>query len=587
MSNLNAPRTVVAPEAKLMSGAQILLECLVRENVDCIFGYPGGVTLPFYDALYDHQIRHVLVRHEQNACFAAEGYARATGKVGVCCATSGPGATNLVTGLVDAMMDSIPVVALTGQVSTKLIGSDAFQEADTFGITRSCTKHNFLVKNVADLPQAIHEAFYIAASGRPGPVLVDVPKDVFQAQHHYVPVGTVHLPGYKVFTEGHNGQIRRAAQMMWEAERPFVYAGGGIIAADASEELRELVELLDVPAVNTLMGLGALPSKHPNFISMPGMHGSYAANMGMTNTDLLIALGVRFDDRVTGRLAAFAPHAKVIHVDIDPAEIGKNRAPELPIVGDVKRVLAKLNKVLKELEPAERGNKAPARQAWWRQVREWKEEHPLTPEFSTSEIKPQHVMVEIDRLSGGQALVTSDVGQHQMWAAQFIGFNEPRLWLNSGGLGSMGFGLPAAIGAQFARPDKLVFSIVGDGGFQMSIPELATIANHALPIKIIVVNNGYLGMVRQWQELFYNNRLSSVQLDTFPDAEKLAGAYGFKGRTIDHPNQLRQALEEAVKEPGPYLLNIRVSQFENVYPMVPAGAAVNEMVLKPPQPVLA
>ena len=570
-----------------MSGAQILLECLVRENVDCIFGYPGGVTLPLYDALYDHQIRHVLVRHEQNACFAAEGYARSTGRVGVCCATSGPGATNLVTGLVDAMMDSIPVVALTGQVSTKLIGSDAFQEADTFGITRSCTKHNFLVKNVADLPQIVHEAFYIAASGRPGPVLVDIPKDVFQAQFHYSPVSTVHLPGYKVYTEGHNGQIRRAAQMMFEAERPFVYAGGGIIAANASEELRELVETLDAPAVTTLMGLGALPSKHPNFISMPGMHGSYAANMGMTETDLLIALGTRFDDRVTGRLSAFAPHAKVIHVDIDPAEIGKNRTADLPIVGDVKRVLSKLTKVLKEIEAEERPKKAAARQAWWRQVREWKDEHPLTPEFSATEIKPQHVMVEIDRLSGGQALVTSDVGQHQMWAAQFIGFNEPRLWLNSGGLGSMGFGLPSAVGAQFARPDKLVFSIVGDGGFQMSVPELATIANHALPIKIIVVNNGHLGMVRQWQELFYNNRLSSVQLDTFPDAEKLAGAYGFKGRTIDHPNQLRSALEEAVAEPGPYLLNIRVTPFENVYPMVPAGAAVNEMVLKPPQPVTA
>ncbi|MGA2601656.1 MAG: biosynthetic-type acetolactate synthase large subunit [Bryobacteraceae bacterium] len=585
MSNATAPRPALSSEAKLMSGAQILLECLVRENVDCIFGYPGGVTLPLYDAMYDHQIRHVLVRHEQNACFAAEGYARSTGRVGVCCATSGPGATNLVTGLVDAMMDSIPVVALTGQVSTKLIGSDAFQEADTFGITRSCTKHNFLVKNVADLPQTVHEAFYIAASGRPGPVLVDIPKDVFQAQFHYSPVNTVHLPGYKVYTEGHNGQIRRAAQMMFEAERPFVYAGGGIIAANASEELRDLVETLDVPAVTTLMALGALPSKHPNFISMPGMHGSYAANMGMTETDLLIALGTRFDDRVTGRLSAFAPHAKVIHVDIDPAEIGKNRTADLPIVGDVKRVLAKLTKALKELEAEERPKKAAARMAWWRQVREWKEEHPLTPEFSTSEIKPQHVMVEIDRLSGGQALVTSDVGQHQMWAAQFIGFNEPRLWLNSGGLGSMGFGLPSAIGAQFARPDKLVFSICGDGGFQMSVPELATIANHALPIKIIVVNNGYLGMVRQWQELFYNNRLSSVQLDTFPDAEKLAGAYGFKGRTIDHPNQLRSALEEAVNEPGPYLLNIKVTPFENVYPMVPAGAAVNEMVLKPPQPV--
>jgi acetolactate synthase-1/2/3 large subunit len=570
-----------------MSGAQTLLECLVRENVDCFFGYPGGVTLPLYDALYDHPIRHVLVRHEQNAAFAAEGYARSTGRVGVCCATSGPGATNLVTGLVDALMDSIPIVAITGQVTTKLIGSDAFQEADTFGITRSCTKHNFLVKTIAELPQVVHEAFYIAASGRPGPVLVDIPKDVFQAQTHYTPVSAIHLPGYKVFTEGHTGQIRRAAQMMWDAERPFVYAGGGIIAANASEELRELVELLDAPTVNTLMGLGALPAEHRNFVSMPGMHGSYAANMGMSNADLLIALGVRFDDRVTGRLAAFAPHAKVIHVDIDPAEIGKNRVPDLPIVGDVKRVLQKLNKVLHDLAPAHRDRNRAGRQAWWRQIQEWKDDHPLTPEISNSEIKPQHLMREIDRLSGGRAIVSSDVGQHQMWAAQFIRFNEPRLWINSGGLGSMGFGLPAAIGAQFACPDKLVFAVVGDGGFQMSLPELATVVNHGLPIKIVVMNNGYLGMIRQWQELFYNNRVCQATLDSFPDAAKLAGAYGFKGRTIEKPEELAPALEEAVRENGPYLLNVRVSPFENVYPMVPAGGAINEMVLGPPQPVVA
>src|SRR6201992_2430160 len=334
--------------SNLVSGAKILLDCLSSEKVECIFGYPGGVTLPLYDAMYDHPIKHVLVRHEQNAAFAAQGYARTTGKVGVCCATSGPGATNLVTGLVDAMMDSIPVVALTGQVSTKLIGSDAFQEADTFGITRSCTKHNFLVKGIAELPQAVHEAFHIAATGRPGPVLVDIPKDVFQGQCHYTPVSSIHLPGYKVYTEGHAGQIRRAAQMIWEGKRPFVYAGGGIIAADASEELRALVELIDAPTVCTLMGLGGLSGSHPNFVSMPGMHGSYAANMGMTETDVLIALGVRFDDRVTGRLSAFAPHAKVIHVDMDPAEIGKNRNADLPIVGDVKRVLKKLQEALVE-----------------------------------------------------------------------------------------------------------------------------------------------------------------------------------------------------------------------------------------------
>ena len=566
---------------KLMNGAEILLECLAREGVDCFFGYPGGVTLPFYDALYDSHIRHVLVRHEENACFAAEGYARSTGKVGVCCATSGPGATNLVTGLVDAMMDSIPIVAITGQVTSKLIGSDAFQEADTFGITRPATKHNFMVKNIQELPQIVHEAFYIAASGRPGPVLVDIPKDVFQARGHYTPVDTIHLPGYKVFTEGHAGQIRRAAQLIWEAERPFIYAGGGTVLGKASEELTELVELVDLPAVCTLMALGSLSSSHPNFISMPGMHGSYAANMGMTECDLLIALGTRFDDRVTGQLNAFARHARVIHVDIDPAEVGKNRVPDIPIVGDVKRVLQKLNKVVKELEPEFKPKQAAARAAWWTRIRDWQTEHPYDRSRAEDEIKPQHLMDEIDRLSGGQAIITSDVGQHQMWAAQLIRFNEPHLWINSGGLGAMGFGLPAALGAQMARPDKLVFAICGDGGFQMSIPELATIASHALPIKIIVMNNGYLGMVRQWQTLFYNNRLSSVELDCFPDAEKLAGAYGFKGRTIDKPWQLTQALEEAIKEPGPYLLNVKVTRDENVYPMVPAGGAIHEMVLGP------
>jgi acetolactate synthase-1/2/3 large subunit len=553
--------------------------------VDCIFGYPGGVTLPLYDALYDHPIRHILTRHEENAAFAAQGYSRATGRVGVCCATSGPGATNLVTGLVNAHMDSTPLVALTGQVAVKLIGSDAFQEADTFGITRSCTKHNYLVKGLADLPQVIHEAFYVAATGRPGPVLVDLPKDVLYAQGRYSPVSAIHLPGYKIFTEGHTGQIRRGAQMMWEAQRPLVYAGGGVVLSDAAQELRELVGLLDAPAVLTLMGLGALPSSHPNFISMPGMHGSYAANMALTQCDLLISLGVRFDDRVTGRLSSFAPHARVIHIDIDPSEIGKNRNPDLPIVGDAKRVLARLLKVLRELEPQEGPRQADSRQAWWSQIRTWQEEHPLVPAVSSDEIKPQHLIAEIDRLSGGRAIVAADVGQHEMWAAQFIRFEEPRLWLCSGGLGSMGFGLPAAIGAQFARPDKLVFAVIGDGGFQMAIPELATIAAHALPIKVVIVNNGYLGMVRQWQELFFNNRLSAVELECFPEIESLAAAYGLKGRTVSRPGELVPALEAAVREPGACILNVKVSPHENVYPMVPAGAAINEMVLGPPQPV--
>ncbi|HYA15844.1 MAG TPA: biosynthetic-type acetolactate synthase large subunit [Bryobacteraceae bacterium] len=570
---------------KLMTGAEILLECLAREGVDCFFGYPGGVTLPFYDALYDSHIRHVLVRHEENACFAAEGYARATGKVGVCCATSGPGATNLVTGLVDAMMDSIPIVAITGQVHSKLIGSDAFQEADTFGITRSATKHNFMVKTVKELPQIVHEAFYIAASGRPGPVLVDIPKDVFQALGHYTPVESIHLPGYKVFTEGHAGQIRRAAQMIWESERPLIYAGGGVVAANASAELTELVNFANFPTVCTLMGLGALSAAHPAYISMPGMHGSYAANMAMTEADLLVALGVRFDDRVTGQLSTFARHAKVIHVDIDPAEIGKNRTPDIPIVGDVKRVLQKLNRNMQEMEAEAKQSKANPRAAWSEKIAGWKAERPYDRPRADQEIKPQHLMDEIDRLSNGQAIVTADVGQHQMWAAQLIRFNEPRLWINSGGLGAMGFGLPAALGAQMARPDKLVFSICGDGGFQMSIPELATIASHALPIKIVVMNNGYLGMVRQWQTLFYKNRLSAVELDHFPDAEKLAAAYGFRGRTIDKAWQLTEALETAIREPGPYLLNVRVSPEENVYPMVPAGGSISDMVFAPAEPV--
>jgi len=569
--------------SNLTTGAKILVDCLVREGVECLFGYPGGVTLPFYDVLYDGKVRHYLVRHEENACFAAQGYARSTGKVGVCCATSGPGATNLVTGLVDALMDSIPVVAITGQVSTKLIGSDAFQEADTFGITRACTKHNFLVKTAADLPIAVHEAFYIAASGRPGPVLVDVPKDVFLGNAQYEPVATIHLPGYKFSTDGHAGQIRRAAQMMWEARRPVVYAGGGVVSAGASDALRILVETIDAPAVCTLMALGALPSGHPNFISMPGMHGSYAANMALTHSDLIVALGARFDDRVTGRLDAFAPHARVIHVDIDPVEIGKNRQADLPIVGDVGRVMEKMNGVLAELAPFHRERCAAERRAWKQRIASWAGEHPLVPAVSDTEIKPQHLVREIDRVAGGEAIVSSDVGQHQMWGAQFLRFHRPRLWLSSGGLGSMGFGLPAAIGAQVANPGKLVFALVGDGGFQMSIPELATIAGYHLPIKIVVMNNGYLGMVRQWQELFYNNRLSAVSLQGFPDAEKLAQAYGFPGRTVEDPKDLGGAVDDAVRHPGPYLLNVKVSSFECVYPMVPAGAAIDEMVLGPPK----
>jgi acetolactate synthase-1/2/3 large subunit len=414
---------------------------------------------------------------------------------------------------------------------------------------------------------------------------VDIPKDVFQAQAHYAPVTTIHLPGYKLNLDGHTGQIRRAAQMIAESRQPLFYIGGGAISANASAELAQLVEKVDAPAVCTLMGLGAIPTTHPNFVSMPGMHGSYAANLAMTECDLLIALGVRFDDRVTGRLSAFAPHAKVIHVDVDPSEIGKNRAVDLPIVGDLKRVAGKLLKFVEERENAPGAEALDGRRAWWTRVRGWKQEHPLVPAMGDTVIKPQQVIAEIDRISGGDAIVASDVGQHQMWLAQFMRFNAPRLLLTSGGLGSMGFGVPSAIGAQVANPDKLVFAVVGDGGFQMSIPELSTAASNGLPVKIVVINNGCLGMVRQWQTLFYNNRLSAVKLDCFPDAEKLAAAYGFKGRTISKPSELAGALREAVDEPGPYLLNVRVDPDENVYPMVPAGAAINEMVLGPPRPV--
>ncbi len=568
-----------------MNGARIVLEALAREGVEVIFGYPGGANMPIYDQLYEHHIRHILMRHEENACFAASGYARATGKVGVCFATSGPGATNLITGLVDAQMDSIPVVAITGQVPRHLIGRDAFQEADVFGITRACTKHNYLVKDVNELAQTIHEAFYIASTGRRGPVLVDVTKDVQNAKATYHAPGPIHLRGYKVSLEGHALQIRRAAQMIWEAERPYVYAGGGIVASDASAELREFAELLEAPVAETLMGLGSLPSEHPYCINMLGMHGSYAANMGITNADLLIALGVRFDDRVTGRLEAFARHAKVLHVDIDPAEIGKNRAADLPIVGDVKHVLRKLNKILAETKSTEGAMKAEARRRWMDQIRTWQREHPLQYTPSESEIKPQALVQEIDRLSGGEAIVCADVGQHQMWAAQYVRFNRPRLWINSGGLGAMGFGLPAAIGAQLGNPDKHVFAVVGDGGFQMSLPELSTLASYGLPVKVIIVNNGYLGMVRQWQQLFHSRRYSAVELDCFPDADKLAAAYRMKGRTIEKPREVRPALEEALEEPGPYLLNVKVSPEENVYPMIPSGGAVHEMILSEPQPV--
>lgn len=566
----------------MLSGAQILIESLAREGAEAVFGYPGGVTLPVYDVLYDHPLRHVLVRHEQNAVFAAEGYARATGKAGVCMATSGPGATNLTTGLVDALMDSIPVVAITGQVPQALIGRDAFQEADTFGITRSATKHNYLVKDVGELSQTIREAFYIATSGRPGPVLVDITKDVLLAEAPYSGLHAMEpLRGYRLKVQPEPAAVERAVEFLWNARRPYIYAGGGIISSGASAELVRFSELLEAPLAHTVMGLGGMPTGHPNFISMLGMHGSYAANMGITQCDALIGLGVRFDDRVTGRLDAFAPEAKVLHVDIDPAEINKNRRADVGVVGDAKAVLQRLIERLMETRETLGEKRRQERLAWMRHIRAMKREHPFRYEESSEEIKPQYLMEQLDAISGGDAIVTVDVGQHQMWAAQYLRFNGPRLWQSSSGLGSMGFGVPAAVGAKVARPDCNVIAIVGDGGFMMSIPELATIATNRLPLKIIVMNNNTLGMVRQWQELFYGKRYSEVAITSFPDASLLAASFGIAGGSVSSPDDLEDALRHAFAEPGPYLLNVQVTPEECVYPMVPAGGAVSEMILQP------
>ena len=566
----------------LLSGAQILIESLAREGADAVFGYPGGVTLPVYDVLYDHSLRHVLVRHEQNAAFAAQGYARATGKPGVCMATSGPGATNLTTGLVDALMDSVPVVAITGQVPQALIGRDAFQEADTFGISRSATKHNYLVKDVDELAQTIHEAFFIASSGRPGPVLVDITKDVLLAKAQYDSSRDMPpLRGYRFEFEPDPGEIVEAADFLWDAERPYIYAGGGIVSSGASAELVRFSELLEAPLAHTVMGLGAMPTDHPNFISMLGMHGSYAANMGVTQCDALVGIGVRFDDRVTGRLDKFAPDAKVLHIDIDPAEINKNRRADIGVVGDAGAVLAKLNERLAETRASQGAQCRSERLAWMEHVRAMKRDNPFRYEDSPDQIKPQSLMQKLDAISGGEAIVTVDVGQHQMWAAQYLRFNEPRLWQSSSGLGSMGFGLPAAVGAKFACPDKTVIAIVGDGGFMMSIPELGTIAANRLPVKIIVMNNNTLGMVRQWQQLFYGGRYSEVEVAAFPDTALLAASFGIGGGSVHQPEDLDAALEQAFADEGPYLLNVQVAPEECVYPMVPAGGAVSEMILQP------
>ena len=573
----------------LMTGAQILVESLAREGAEVIFGYPGGVTLPIYDVFYDHELSHILVRHEENAAFMAQGFARATGKVGVCMATSGPGATNLTTGLVDALMDSIPIVAVTGQVPQALIGRDAFQEADTFGITRAATKHNYLVKDIDELSQVIHEAFYIAKSGRPGPVLVDITKDVLQGKGRFTPKDELRpLRGYELRLDPDEAEIEEAVGFLWEAEKPYIYAGGGVISSEASAEVVELSEILGAPLAHTVMGHGMMRTDHPHYVSMLGMHGGYAANMGITECDTIVALGVRFDDRVTGRLDRFAPNARVLHVDIDAAEINKNRRADVGIVGDLKRVLTQLNKRLNETKAEKAAENEKARADWMRQVMEWKREHPYDYEPSATEIKPQFLMQKIDELCGGEANVCVDVGQHQMWAAQWVRFNEPRLWQSSSGLGSMGFGLPAAMGAAVATPERTTVAIMGDGGFQMALPELATIAANNIPVKMIIMNNGWLGMVRQWQQLFYSKRYSEVAMDPgFPDIPMLAAAYGLKGSTVRQPSELEEKLKEAFEEPGPFLLNIMVTREENVFPMVPAGGALSDMILGMPKPAVA
>ena len=567
-----------------LTGARIFLECLKREGVDVLFGLPGGAVLPIYDALYDFAgLRHILVRQEAAAGHAAEGYARTTGKVGVALVTSGPAATNLVTALQDAYMDSIPIVAFTGQVPTHLIGNDAFQEADNVGITRSCTKHNFLVKDGKDLGSTIKEAFYLAATGRPGPVHVDLPKDVLVKEWPFEYPDKIHLRSYNPTYDGHPGQIKKAARAILKAKRPVLYVGGGVISSDASEEVRRLAEMTQTPVTTTLMGLGAFPSDHPLSLEMLGMHGTYYANMAVHQSDCLIAVGARFDDRVTGKVEMFAPNAEIIHIDIDPSSISKNIQVHIPIVGDCRRVLARL---IKEVE-AETQQGVPslareARKQWHDQIARWKAEFPLRYDWDDEVIKPQYVIQEISNLTRGEALIVTGVGQHQMWAAQYYRFKHPRAWCTSGGLGTMGYGLPTAMGVQAAHPDKLVVNIDGDGSFQMNSQELATVYESRLPVKTVIINNGCHGMVRQWQEIIYKERYCSIDLSSGPDFVKLAEAYGCVGIRATKPSEVVPALEKAFSTPGPVVVDMMVDREENVFPMVPAGGANKDMILERP-----
>ena len=563
--------------AQMPTGAEMLVDALVFEGVDTIFGYPGGAVLHIYDELWRarDRITHYLVRHEQGAVHMAEGYARSTGCVGVVLVTSGPGATNAVTGIANAYMDSTPLVVITGQVPKHLIGTDAFQEVDTVGITRPCVKHNYLVREASDLPAVVREAFHLARSGRPGPVVIDIPKDVSAARANYSRLDHVSFPFSETPSPVDQFEAQHAVEAIVNAERPVLYVGGGIANAGADESLRSFAEALRLPVTPTLMGLGGFPSSHPLCLGMLGMHGTYAANMAVADSDLLVALGVRFDDRVTGKLATFAPKARVIHVDIDPANIGKNVTPTLALAGDVKQVL---DQFLSLIEGKERS--IQRRERWWEQIRCWQRSQPLRFSGSQHQIKPQTVIRELHRLTTGDAIIVTDVGQHQMWVAQFYPFSKTRQLITSGGLGTMGFGLPAAVGAQLALPNQLVVAVVGDGGFQMTNQEIATAVQYDLPVKILVMNNGYLGMVRQWQEMFYDRTYSEVDISVAPDFVKLADAYGAAGFRAERPEELHDVLEAGLSHKGVAVMDIVVSKEENVFPMIPAGADARDMVLQ-------
>lgn len=563
-----------------LTGADILVRCLKDEGVKYIFGYPGGAALHIYDALYkQYDVRHILVRHEQGAAHAADGYARVTGKPGVVLVTSGPGVTNTVTGLATAYMDSIPMVVLSGQVPTHLIGDDAFQEVDALGVSRPCVKHNFLVKDVRDLATTIKKAFFIASTGRPGPVMVDVPKDVTAQKTEYIYPRKISMRSYNPTTKGHPGQIRKAAELLLSATRPIIYTGGGVTISGAFEELRKLVRLLKFPCTNTLMGLGDFPHDDPLFLGMLGMHGTYEANMAMHDCDVMLAIGARFDDRITGDLKKFAPHARIVHIDIDPSSIGKNVKVEVPIVGDAKTVITELIAAI-ERSNTKLDEKALA--TWWRQIDKWRSIDCLSFDRDSDKIKPQYVLEKLFEVTNGEAYVTSDVGQHQMWAAQFYGFKQPRRWVNSGGLGTMGFGLPAAMGVRLAYPDSDVVCVTGEASIIMCIQELSTCKQYDLPIKVVNLNNRYMGMVRQWQEFFYDRRYSHSYMDALPDFVQLAKSFGHDGILVEKPGDVEDALRETMaRKDDLVFMDFITDQEENVYPMIAAGAGHNEMHLSP------